>query len=173
MKPRLLPPKASLQLSPAFANCELSASHTAIVWGCGEGLTASSSEQCSLLSRPCCTDTTLSLFKDDCRCHRTTESSRLEKAARITSSNWQPIPTTPANHVPQCRIHPWLERCLQHLPGHPVPMYCHSFCEEFFPNIQPEPPGKAGSVPQHCGYQPELSYPSSETLRPRILISGG
>lgn len=116
---------------------------------------------------------TLSLFKDDCRCHRTTESSRLEKAARITSSNWQPIPTTPANHVSQCRIHPWLERCLQHLPGHPVPMYFHSFCEEFFPNIQPEPPGKAGSVPQHCGYQPELSYPSSETLRPRILISGG
>ena len=44
----------------------------------------------------------------------------------------------PTNHVPQCHIHTVHEH-LHHLPGQPVPLPHHSFQEEIFPNIQPEP----------------------------------
>ena len=33
------------------------------------------------------------------------DSLKLEKTSKIISSNCQPIPTMPTNHVPQCHIH--------------------------------------------------------------------
>ena len=67
--------------------------------------------------------------------HRIMESLRLEKTTEITQSNHQPIPTMPTNHVPQCHIYTFLEhhqgKWLHHLPGQPVPVPHHSFCEQF------------------------------------------
>ena len=69
----------------------------------------------------------------------------LEKTVKITQSNWPVHPHyMSANHVPQCHIHMILKNIqgwwLYHLPGYLFPVPHHSFWEEMFPNIQPEPP---------------------------------
>ena len=54
-----------------------------------------------------------------------------------------PTPPCPWNHVPQHHISKVLEHPQgwwpHHLPGKPMPMHHHSFREEIFPNVQPEP----------------------------------
>ena len=53
-------------------------------------------------------------------------------------------PTVPISHIPQCHISTVLEHLqgqgFHHLPGQPISMHYHSFGEEFFPTIQPDPP---------------------------------
>jgi len=79
----------------------------------------------------------------------------LEKTVKITQSNWPVHPHhMSANHVPQCHIHMILKNIqgwwLYHLPGYLFPVPHHSFWEEMFPNIQPEPPLAQLEVSPSC-----------------------
>jgi len=87
---------------------------------------------------------------DDCvhvtvmKCHRITESLRLEKTSRSPSPTVTPTPPCLLNHVPKRHIYTFFEplqgRRLHHCPGQPVSVFHNSFSKEIFPNIQPKPP---------------------------------
>ena len=80
--------------------------------------------------------------------HRILESLRLEKTSNVIQFNHQPItpcPLTTSLSATSKHAQGWW---LHHLPGQPVPMPHHSFGEEFFPNIQLEPPlAQLGTIP--------------------------
>jgi len=69
---------------------------------------------------------------------------KVGKFSNVIQSNSQPTPVNTLGHVPQCHIYSFLKhlqgRWLHCLPGQAVPLPHHTFGEEIFPNIQPEPP---------------------------------